>query len=105
MGFLWAMSLPGLVVLLVVLAALERFGLWASDRSWLPWRRKREGTRVSAAGFEELDAFFVSGKRHEIDQRNHSLMMRDDEEEGAPPLVKVDLDGQRIVLRNRLPGR
>jgi hypothetical protein len=99
------MSLPGLVVLLVVLAALERFGLWASDRSWLPWRRKRAGTPVSAAGFEELDAFFVSGKRHELDQRNHSLMMREDEEDGAPPLLRVDLNGRRIVLRERLPDR
>jgi hypothetical protein len=105
MGFLWAMSLPGLVVLLVVLAALERFGLWAGNRSWLPWRRKREGTPVSAAGFEELDAFFVSGKRHELDQRNHSLMMRHDEEEGAPPLIEVDMESNRIVLRKRLPDR
>lgn len=105
MGFLWAMSLPGLVVLLVVLAALERFGLWAGGRSWLPWRRKREGTPVSAAGFEELDAFFMAGKRHELDQRNHSLMMRKDDEDGAPPLMEVDLEGNRIVLRKRLPDR
>jgi hypothetical protein len=99
------MSLPGLVVLLVVLAALERFGLWAGDRSWLPWRRKREGTPMSAAGFEELDAFFAAGKRHDLDERSHSLMLRDDEEEGAPPLMRVDLEGERIVLRRRLPDR
>jgi hypothetical protein len=105
MGFLWAMSLPGLVVLLVILAALERFGLWASDHSWLPWRRKRDGTPISAAGFEELDAFFGAGKRHDLDQRNHSLMLRDDEEEGAPPLMHVDMEGERIVLRKRLPDR
>jgi hypothetical protein len=30
MALLWAMSLPGLVVLLVALAALERMGLWAT---------------------------------------------------------------------------
>jgi hypothetical protein len=105
MGTLWAMSLPGLVVMLVVLAALERFGLWAGNRSWLPWRRKREGTPVSAAGFEELDAFFGAGKRHELDERNHSLMLREDEEEGAPPLMKIDLDGNRVVLGERLPDR
>ncbi len=99
------MSLPGLVFLLVLVAALERFGLWASDRSWLPWRRKRTGTPVSAAGFEELDAFMGAGKRHELDERNHSLMMRHDEDDGAPPAMKVDLDGNRIVLRDRLPGQ
>lgn len=105
MGFLWAMSLPGLVFLLVLLAALERFGLWASHRSWLPWRRKREGTPVSAAGFEELDAFMGAGKRHELDERNHSLMMRQDEDDGAPPEMKIDLAGNRVVLRDRLPDR
>ncbi len=105
MGFLWAMSLPGLVFLLVVVAALERFGLWASARSWLPWRRKRDGTPVAAAGFTELDAFMAAGKRHEIDEKNHSLMMRQDQDEGAPPLLRVDLAGERIVLRKRLPDR
>ncbi|GAB1508322.1 DUF6191 domain-containing protein [Actinophytocola sp. KF-1] len=105
MGVLWAMSLPGLVFLLVLVAALERFGLWAGNRSWLPWRRKRAGTPVSAAGFEELDAFMGAGKRHELDQRNHSLMMRQDEDDGAPPAMEVDLDGNRIVLRDRLPGQ
>lgn len=99
------MSLPGLVVLLVVLAALERFGLWAGNRSWLPWRRKHVGTPVSAAGFEELDAFFGSGKRHELDERNHSLVLREEDEQGAPPLMKVDLDGNRVVLGERLPDR
>jgi hypothetical protein len=99
MGFLWAMSLPGLVFLLVVLASLERFGLWLSDRSWLPWRRKRDGAPVSAAGFEEFDAFFGTGKRHELEQRNSSLMMRDDEQDGAPPRMEVDLDGGRIIIR------
>lgn len=105
MGFLWAMSLPGLVFLLVLVAALERFGLWAGRRSWLPWRRKREGAPVASAGFEELDAFFGAGKRHELDDRNHSLMMRQDQKEGAPPLMEVDLEGNRIVLRKRLPDR
>jgi hypothetical protein len=99
------MSLPGLVFLLVLVAALERFGLWAGNRSWLPWRRKHDGTPVSAAGFEELDAFMGAGKRHELDQRNHSLMMRQDEDDGAPPEMKVDLDGNRVVLRDRLPGQ
>jgi hypothetical protein len=105
MGALWAMSLPGLVVLLVVVASLERFGLWVHNRSWLPWRRKREGTPVSAAGFEEFDAFFGSGKRHELDHRGHSLMMREDPDDGAPPLMTVDLDGNKVVLRGKQPDR
>lgn len=50
MGVLRATSLPGLVFLLVLLAALERFGLWAGDRSWLPWRHTGQGTPMTAAG-------------------------------------------------------
>jgi hypothetical protein len=105
MGALWAMSLPGLVVLLVVLAALERLGLWVSDRSWLPWRRKHGNMSVSSAGFEELDAFFGSGKRHELEQRSSSLVLREDDDDGAPPLMAVDLDGGRIVLNRPQPDR
>jgi hypothetical protein len=101
MDFLWAMSLPGLVFLLVLVAALERFGLWAGNRSWLPWRRKRAGTPIAAAGFEELDAFMEAGKRHQVEQKNHALMMRHDQQDP----MEVDLDGERFVLRKRLPDR
>jgi hypothetical protein len=31
--------------------------------------------------------------------------MRKDETEGAPPLMEVDLEGNRIVPRKRLPDR
>jgi hypothetical protein len=99
------MSLPGLVFLLVVLASLERFGLWAGSRSWLPWRRKRDGTPMSAAGVEELDAFFGTGKRHELDQRNSSMMLREDEDDGAPPLMQVDLDAGTVIINRPEPDR
>jgi hypothetical protein len=32
-GLVWAMTLPGLVCLLVAVAALERLGLWFAGRS------------------------------------------------------------------------
>ncbi|MFC4853107.1 hypothetical protein [Actinophytocola glycyrrhizae] len=65
MGVLWAMSLPGLVFLLVLVAALERFGLLAAAAT---------GSRGAAST------------------------------DGAPPAMKVDLDGNRVVPRDRLPG-
>ncbi|SER07922.1 DUF6191 domain-containing protein [Actinokineospora terrae] len=94
------MSLPGVVVLLVVLAALERFGLWAHERSRLPWRRSRTGTPISAAGFDELGAAFSGAKRDEVEYRKTELMLRDDSDDGAPPRTTVDLDGfgVRVVL-------
>jgi hypothetical protein len=97
-GLLWALSLPGLVVGLIALAALERLGSWAGARKLLPWGRK--GTPVSASGFEELDALFSTGKRLELEERKSHTLMRDEEEAGAPPRTKVDLDRGtvRIVL-------
>lgn len=91
------LSLPGLAVALVVLAALDRLGWWTQGRSALPWRRDG-GRPVSAAGFDEFQATLHSGARHAIEQRKHELVMRDDEQDGAPPRVRVDLDAGWIVI-------
>jgi hypothetical protein len=103
-GWLFAISLPGLVWLLVALAALERFGLWARSSSYLPWRRgRRVGTPLSAIGFEEFDATFSAGKRIELEARRSHSMLRDDEDSGAPPRTRIDLD-HGIATMIRHPG-
>ncbi|WP_199442179.1 DUF6191 domain-containing protein [Umezawaea beigongshangensis] len=103
MGWLFAVSLPGLVCLLVVLAALERIGLWVRRRSWLPWRRDSTGasTPISAIGFEELGAALYAGKRDELEHRESERRRRDDADDGAPPHTTVDLDAR--IVRLRLP--
>ena len=103
MALLWAMSLPGLVVLLVVLAGLERFGLWAGRRSWIPWRRKADRPTLSAGAFDEFTASFYGTKRVEVEQRRTELMLRDDDQDGAPPRNRIDLD--RGVASLRMPTR
>ncbi|KAA2266506.1 hypothetical protein F0L68_01830 [Solihabitans fulvus] len=107
MGMLFALSLPGLVCLLVLLAALERFGLWAGRRSWLPWRRGRPadtgGTPLSAIGFEEMAGLFYASKHDELAQRRTELMLRDEENDGAPPRGGIDLDGGTVFLDRRRP--
>jgi Family of unknown function (DUF6191) len=95
-GLLWAMSLPGLVCLLVLLVALERFGLWAGRRSWLPWRRRADRPELYAAGLDEFAASFHPGKRLELRQRNAELMLRDDTADGAP--LRIDLDAGTVIL-------
>ncbi|SDN46525.1 DUF6191 domain-containing protein [Allokutzneria albata] len=106
MEVLFALTLPGLAVLLVVLAALERFGLWARRRSLLPWRtRSTEAPSFAEVGFEEFGAAFDSGQRHKIDERNSQSMMRDDADDGAPPHSTVDLDAGVAVLRREPPDR
>ncbi|TNC27416.1 DUF6191 domain-containing protein [Amycolatopsis alkalitolerans] len=88
MGVVWALSIPGLVVGLFVLALLESAG---ARLNWLPWRRR--STR-SAAGLanEELFSFLYGTKRVELEQRDIELVLPQREEDGAPPRSSVDLE-------------
>lgn len=47
MAVLFFMTIPGLAVTLVALAALDRLGLWLRGRSGLPWYR--DGHRPAPA--------------------------------------------------------
>jgi Family of unknown function (DUF6191) len=91
------MTIPGLAVGLVVLAALDRFGWWIHSRSGLAWYRDRHRP-VPAAGFDEFQAVFYSSKRHAIERHRLELVLRDDENDSAPPHVRVDLDARRAVI-------
>lgn len=97
MAFVFFMTLPGLTVGLVVLAAVDRVGWWASGRSRLPWYR--DGHRPApATGLDELQSVFHAGQRHAIEQRKLELVLRDDGRDGAPPRVRVDLAANRLVI-------
>ncbi len=50
----------------------------------------------------EGNASFSPGKQNELKERQSALVMRDDEEDGAPPPTRVDLDGGLAVMP--LPG-
>ncbi|MER7759032.1 DUF6191 domain-containing protein [Streptomyces sp. NPDC097619] len=102
MGFAVFVTLPGLAILLTLIAFLD-FALARAGRAGLlPWRWGGNGGQVSATGFEQLHASFSPGKQHELRERRSSLVMRDDEEDGAPPRTRVDLDGGTAVIR--VPG-
>ncbi|MCE6998946.1 DUF6191 domain-containing protein [Saccharothrix sp. S26] len=90
------MSIPGLAVLLLGLAAGERL---------LRWVRRRKGHPVvSATAFEEFTTVFQGGKHIELQQRQVTLMLGEDEESAAPPRGPVDLDSGNVRLARRLPG-
>ncbi|MEU3572035.1 DUF6191 domain-containing protein [Kitasatospora sp. NPDC036755] len=97
------MSIPGLVCALVVLAALDQLALRAGRARWVPWRGTGREGQISATGFEQLHAQFAAGKQHELDERGSTLMLRDEEGEGAPPRTRVDLAGGTAVVV--VPGR
>jgi hypothetical protein len=89
LSLLFALSLPGLVCLLVVLAAVERLGRWGAARNVLPWRRRAgastSGTPLTGTGLEELHAMLSGAKRIEVQARAARAMVRDEERDGAPP--------------------
>lgn len=98
------MTIPGVVLLLVTMVAIDRMGLAAHRRLRLPWRTEEAGRPLSAPGLDELHAILYATKRHELDQRRTSLVLRDDEHDGAPPHTQVDLTrGTATVCLPRTP--
>jgi hypothetical protein len=93
MELTWGVSLPALVVLLIALAILER--LWRRMR-----RAQKSGSPVSGVAFDEFTSFLYGTKRYELDQRATQSLIREEENDGAPP-HQVDLDNGIAVLRQR----
>ncbi|MER5264451.1 DUF6191 domain-containing protein [Actinosynnema sp. NPDC002837] len=84
------MSIPGLALLLLALASGER--LWK-------WVRRRQGHPVvSATAMDEFTTLFHGSKHIELEQRQVTLMLGEDEESGAPPRGPVDLDSGAVRL-------
>jgi hypothetical protein len=82
------LAIPGGVLLLMAMGAYE-------SRK----RRKRPGTPLSATYVNELTAVFYGTKRMELDHRDSMSMMREEDAQGAPPGLGVDLDRGVVVLR------
>ena len=91
------MSLPGVLVGLVALAALDRLGWWLHKWRGLPWYR--DGRRpATAVGFDEVHAIFQASKRHVIEQRRLEQVLGEVDEYGAPPRARVDRDRQIAAI-------
>ncbi|MCS7484547.1 DUF6191 domain-containing protein [Umezawaea endophytica] len=98
MGTLFALSLPGLVCLLFLLAVGERLVRRV--------RRRRGGAPVlSGAAFDQVTLLFYATKQAELDQRRTESMLRDEEDGAAPPRGPVDLDRGVVRLSPAAPRR
>ncbi|MFE5540924.1 DUF6191 domain-containing protein [Streptomyces sp. NPDC056492] len=106
MEFAVFVTLPGLVVVLTALAFADQLLLRAGRAGALPWRNSVRQGQVSATGFEQLHASFSPGKQNELKERQSALVLRDDEEDGAPPhRTTVDLEAGTAVVRMSRTGR
>ncbi|MFI8261152.1 MULTISPECIES: DUF6191 domain-containing protein [unclassified Streptomyces] len=100
MEFAVFVTLPGLVVVLTAVAFADQVLLRAGRAGVLPWRNSVRQGQVSATGFEQLHASFSPGKQNELKERQSALVLRDDEEDGAPPhRTTVDLEAGTAVVR------
>ena len=99
MGNLWAMTLPALVVLLIVVAAVD---VVATRR-----RSRRTGDtgrpKVAAAGFDVLGLALAPSTRHKHEHDEYLEIKREEDGDAAPPRSRVDLDTgvARIVVPPR----
>ena len=97
-GVLFALTLPGLVILLVVLAVVEHAWSRLGLRSPLH-RRARHA--LSAGGMDVFSAALFPGKALDTEEQRHRELRRDDVEDGAPPNRRIDLDGGIVYLDRR----
>ena len=88
MGALFALTLPGLVVLLVVLASVEHAWSRLGRRSRLHGRHRHA---LSAGGMDVFSAALFPGKAVDLEQQRVRELRRDDVEDGAPPYARIDL--------------
>ena len=95
MAMVFAMSLPGLVLLLTVLAVLDQLAVKAGRTRWIPWRGSKRAGQIASTGFDQLHAAVVPGKDVELRERHTMTMLAEEDESGAPPGdgAQVDLDG------------
>jgi hypothetical protein len=87
MALVFALTLPGLVVALVALGAVDRLLL------------RRRGPALTTAAWGELDAGLDPGRRHAIDELAAAAVRRDVDDAAAPPHSRVDLDAGRAFIR------
>lgn len=83
-------SVPGWVIALVAVGIYE-----LRRQRW----RKRPGTPLSTTYVNEFTAIFYGTKRMELDHRDSVSLMREEDAQGAPPKLGLDLDRGVVVLR------
>ena len=96
MGLVFALTLPGLVLVLLGLAAVDHVALRLHGHGIVPWRSDRA---VASTGFDLLHAALSPGKATSSTSGSTVELVRDEEGEGAPPRSRVDLAGGVAQLR------
>ena len=89
-GLLFALTLPGVVVLLVAVATIEQVASRRGRRGVVS-RTRRRG--LSAGGLDVFGAALVPGRDVDLEARRSREILADDVEQGAPPRDRIDRAG------------
>jgi hypothetical protein len=97
-ALLFALTLPGLVVLLVVVAVGETVWSRLGRPSPLLGRRRHA---VSAGGLDVFSAALIPGRAADLEEQRVRETTRDDVGDGAPPYGRIDLDSGVVWVDGR----
>jgi hypothetical protein len=101
LGLLVALTLPGLVLLLLALGVLELAATRLRRRSPLHGRHRYA---LSGAGVDVFSAALDPAREIERETHRATALLREDTGDGAPPRSRIDLDGRVAVLVVPGPG-
>jgi hypothetical protein len=103
-GLLVSLTLPGLVVLLVVVAAAESAWSRLGRRSRIAGRRR---STLSASGMDVFSAALDPGRSADLEEQRSRAVIREDIRDGAPPWGRIDLASGIALLDvpRRVPHR
>jgi hypothetical protein len=94
-----------LVLVPFLMASARQVVLRSGHPAWLhrrlAKRRPQGGLGLGALVTEELHAFFNANKRVQVEQRRVEMVLRDDDQDGAPPRMGIDLDAGTVVVQKR----
>ena len=86
-GLLFALTLPGVVLLLVVVAVVEQFASRRGRRGLVSRTRRRA---LSAGGLDVFSSALMPGREADLEAQRSRQIIADDVEQGGPPRDRVD---------------
>ena len=84
----FVISLPGLVIVIIAL------GVFQLIRSKISGKRRPS---AATAGFNLLDVILKPGSEYRISEEENKKIMRQENEDGAPPFSKLNVKGKKVT--------
>jgi hypothetical protein len=94
-GLLVSLTLPGVVLLLVLVAAAEQGWSRLGRRSRISGRRR---SALAASGMDVFSAALDPGRVADLEEQRSRAVTREDVRDGAPPWVRIDLASGTALL-------